>query len=233
MRHSCRVESAASTAVVAFALGVLPGVLVLELLEFTHRPIRERTGVRAFGYFLLLSIVVWVVAVLVFGVDAYLAEIVGADEGTSGQEHVDAYLGLGWRLLVTSLAVGAICHLSYSWLERFAEGLVHKQAEGRPVGRVAISAAGLVSAKSSWDVLLAHVQRTGAAQLVHVKFVDGSEAYGLFAGNAHADLQADGRGIVLDTEFVLRNGALEPVPNSRGLFIAPDNVLSVGFSEYR
>jgi hypothetical protein len=73
------------------------------------------------------------------------------------------------------------------------------------------------------------LRREALAQIVHVRFRDGAEMYGVLAAGGSADFQADGRGLVLDAELLELNGRLEPIQGSSGVFISPHAVASVAF----
>ena len=69
-------------------------------------------------------------------------------------------------------------------------------------------------------------------QIVHVRFRDGTDLYGVLAAGGRADYQANGRGLVLDAELVEEDGELVLIPGSSGVFIAAEAVASVGFVEF-
>jgi hypothetical protein len=79
---------------------------------------------------------------------------------------------------------------------------------------------------------LERLRRTSKPQIVHVRFLDGTDLYGVLAAGGRADYQADGRGLVLDAELIEVNGQLVMIPGSSGVFIAADAVASVGFVEF-
>ena len=65
-----------SLAITTFAFAAIPGVLVLEILEFGKPRLRERLGVRAIALFLIVSAIVWSLAVVLFGADQNLAAVI-------------------------------------------------------------------------------------------------------------------------------------------------------------
>lgn len=225
------MDGGTSGAIIAFALGTLPGVIVLETLVYGRPPVRDRKGARALGQFLLLSLAAWTLAVLVFDAGGSLVSVLDA---TTGTDRVDAYEALAWRLFASAVLVGAALRIAAFALQRYANWYIEHQDQIQlrlavRTGKLAVSLASLTSA---WDDLLARLRRSEKPQLVHVRFTDGSEAFGVFAGTGRADFQADGRGLVLAAEYIQRDGQLVPIDRSTGLFIAPDAVASVGFIDH-
>ncbi|HVO54508.1 MAG TPA: hypothetical protein VMT37_08855 [Solirubrobacterales bacterium] len=220
-------------AIAAFALAAIPGVLVLEILEYGRPRLRDRSGIRAFASYLILSLVVWSVATVCLDAGGRLAAVVDVADA-AGQIRVDAYSALAWRLLVTSVAVGLLARIGL-WLA----GLLARKVEavrraGEPraykwLGDVLTQ---LVSISFGWDRLLERLRQAGQPQIVHVRFRDGSEMYGVLAAGGSADFQADGRGLVLDAELIEVDGQLQEVPGSSGAFVSGDAVASVAFVEY-
>src|SRR3954447_17789889 len=99
-----------SQTIAAFALAAIPGVIVLEILEYARPRTRERGGARAFAGYLIISLLVWIGAVLFLDADGRLAAVIDAGE-ESGSAQVEAYLALDWRLLLASAAVGVLLRL--------------------------------------------------------------------------------------------------------------------------
>jgi Family of unknown function (DUF6338) len=56
-------------AIAAFALAAVPGVIVLEILEYGRPPLRERSTTRAFALYLILSLLTWATALLLHAAD--------------------------------------------------------------------------------------------------------------------------------------------------------------------
>jgi len=67
------------------------------------------------------------------------------------------------------------------------------------------------------------------AQIVHVRFRNGGDAYGVFAGGGRADYHADGQGLVLDAELIEQDGELVKVAGSNGMYVAPGAIASIEF----
>jgi len=227
------MDGGASQAIVSFALAAIPGVIVLELLEYGRPRVRDRSGVRAFASYLILSLIVWVSAFLLLDIGGHLASAIDP-EIRSSQLRVDAYAALAWRLLLASIGVGIALRALSSMIGRYA----YRVAEGKRLGarerfpRTGDAVVRLVSLAFAWDRLLERLRRSAQPQIVHVRFRDGSETYGVLAGGGRLDFQADGRGMVLDAELVEEDGRLVQIPDSNGVFIAADAVASVGFVEY-
>jgi hypothetical protein len=218
--------------IVAFALAAIPGVILLEVLEYGRPRLRERNGARAVAAYLVLSLLVWVLALLLFKADGHMAAVIDA-AGKSGQLQIQAYDALAWRLLVSSLVLGLAMRLLLWVLAQAALAVERKRAEDpRALGVFGDALMQTISFAFAWDRLLERLNRSAAPQIVHVRFRDGKELYGVLAAGGSADFQADGRGLVLDAELLHVNGRLEQIPNSSGLFIAPDAVASVAFVKY-
>jgi hypothetical protein len=83
----------------------------------------------------------------------------------------------------------------------------------------------------AWDRLLERLRRISKPQIVHVRFRDGTDLYGVLAARGGADYQSDGRGLVLDAELVEKDGGLVLIPGSRGVFVSGEAVASVAFVE--
>jgi hypothetical protein len=219
--------------IAGFALAALPGLFVLEILGFGRPRLTERNGIRALGSYLAVSLIVWAVAFLFLGGRAHLASVVDSSD-REGLLQVDAYAALAWRLLVASVALGIVGRLARSGIGRAALAL-EDRSSGRKHSRwrkVSEFATGVASMSFAWDRLLERLRRSEAPQIVHVRFLDGTELYGVLASGGSADYAADGRGMVLDAELLETDGQLTLVPGSNGVFIAPGAVASVAFVEY-
>src|SRR3954447_18591313 len=96
-----------SQTLAAFALAAIPGVVVLEILEYGRPRTRERSGARAFAGYLIISLLVWAAAVVCLQADGRLAAVIDSGKA-SGRAQVAAYLALTWRLLIASLTIGLI-----------------------------------------------------------------------------------------------------------------------------
>ncbi len=83
----------------------------------------------------------------------------------------------------------------------------------------------------AWDRLLERLQRNSKPQIVHVRFRDGTDLYGVLASRGGIDYQSDGRDLVLDAELVEEGGELMRIPGSRGVFVSGEAVASVAFVE--
>lgn len=218
--------------IAAFALAAIPGVIVLEILEYGRPRTRERNGARAFAGYLIISLFAWIAAVLFLDGDSRLAAVIdSADE--SGRRQVDAYIALGWRLLAASVMTGCL-------LRGLAAGLLHLAFEVEQGKRFYVSerlswpgavARRFIAMPFAWDRLLERLRRSSKTQVVHVQFKDGEELYGVLAAEGHADYHADGRGLVLDLELAERDGELVVVPGSSGVFVAAEAVASIAFIE--
>lgn len=114
-----------SQALATFALGAIPGVIVLELIEYNRPRLRERNGARAFASYLILSLFVWAGAVVVLQADDRLAVLLDV-AGKDGRLQVQAYVSLTWRLLLASVAIGIAARLLL-----WAVGLVALRVEGK------------------------------------------------------------------------------------------------------
>jgi hypothetical protein len=227
------VDGGISQTVVSFALAAIPGVIVLELLEYGRPRVRDRSGVRAFASYLILSLIVWVSAFLLLDAGGHLASAIDP-EIHSSQQRVDAYAALAWRLLLASIAVGLALRALSSMIGRYAYRVAERKRRGiqEKLSWIGDALVRLVSLAFAWDRLLERLRRSARPQIVHVRFRDGSETYGVLAGGGRVDFQADGRGMVLDAELVEEDGQLVQIPDSNGVFIAADAVASVGFVEY-
>jgi hypothetical protein len=223
-----------SQTLAAFALAAIPGVIVLEILEYGRPRTRERRGMRAFAGYLIISLLVWAAAVLCLGADVRLAAVIDAGRA-SGSDQVAAYLALAWRLLIASLTIGLILRSVSGLLVRLAFRFEERRRLGRSgelerrYGDLLVRFAALAFA---WDQLLERLRRISRMQVVHVRFRDGTDLYGVLAAGGRADYQADGRGLVLDAELVERDGELVLIPNSSGLFIVAEAVASIAFVEF-
>lgn len=221
-------------AIAAFALAAIPGVPVLEILEYGEPRLRERQGLRAIAGYLIVSGIVWGLAVVIFGADAKLATVIDT-AGSPGEAQVGAYLELAWRLVVTAAGLGLALR-GARWIAAWAARKLEDQrrlgraSAGGPVGDLLI---GVASIAFAWDGLMIRLRRQARAQIVHVRFRDGSDMYGVLAAEGRADFQAEGRGLTLDAELLEQaDGTLVVVPGSSGVFVAPDAVASVSFSDY-
>lgn len=217
-------------ALVAFALGAIPGVIVLELVEYSRPRLRERNGPRAFASYLILSLFVWAGAVIVLQADERLAGLLDA-AGKDGRLQVQAYIALAWRLLLAAVTLGLSVRL-FLWIA----GLVAFRIEGRRragmpgvLGRFGDLVLRTTTFAFAWDRLLERIRRSSTPQIVHVRFRDGQELLGVLAADGSADFQADGDGIVLAAELLRVDGRLEHIPNSNGLFISLSAVASIAF----
>lgn len=224
-------QSLSSTCLRLGALAAVPGVIVLEILEYGRPRIRDRKGARAFAIYLILSLLVWALAMVVLGASERLAAVIDAGSG-SGQRLVDSYIALSWRLTATAVALGLLLRASLFVLERLAYDIAEQKRLGQTerfpwLGRAIV---GLVSMAFAWDKLLARLRRSGLPQVVHIRFRDGSETYGVFAGGGRADFQADGRGLVLDAELVEVDGRLVQIAGSNGVFVEASAIASIGLS---
>lgn len=225
--------SETSEAIAGFVLAAIPGVLVLEILEYGRPRLRDRSGVRALASYLILSLVVWASAVLLLDAGGRLAAVIDAAHAT-GQGRVGAYTALGWRLLVSSVAVGMAARLFLWLVSRFARRVEGRRRNGEPRarGRLGDVAVQFVSIAFAWDRLFERLRQTALPQIVHVRFRDGSEMYGVLAAGGSVDFQADGRGLVLDAELREEDGRLVQTSGSSGVFVAAEAVASVSFVEY-
>jgi len=222
-----------SKTIAAFAFAAIPGVIVLEILEYGRPRTRERSGARAFAAYLIISLLVWIVAVVCLDGSGRLAAVIDSG-GQPGKEQVEAYAALGWRLLATSVVVGlllrgllaAVGHLAFRSEERRRLG---KSGSLAWLGGAVIRFSAM---ESAWDRLLERLKRAAKPQIVHVHFKDGGDMYGVLAAGGRADYEADGRGLVLDAELVERDGDLVLIPGSSGVFIPADAVASVAFVEF-
>ncbi|MGN6275235.1 MAG: hypothetical protein ACTHNP_04795 [Solirubrobacterales bacterium] len=219
--------------IVAFALAAIPGVILLEILEYGRPRLRERNGARAVASYLILSLLVWVLALLLFKADGHMAAVIDAAD-KSGQLQIQAYDALAWRLLGSSLILGLAMRLLLWVLARAALAVESKRRADNPraLGVWGDALMQTISFAFAWDRLLERLNRSAVPQIVHVRFRDGKELYGVLAAGGSADFQADGRGLVLDAELLRVDGRLEQIPNSSGVFIASDAVASVAFVEY-
>lgn len=222
-----------SKTIAAFALAAIPGVIVLEILEYGRPRIRERSGTRAFAAYLIISLLVWIATVVCLDGDGRLAAVI--DSGSlSGEKQVEAYIALGWRLLVASVTVGLLLRVLfaiYGYLAfRIEEGRRLRGA-GR-LGWLGDLAIRLSAMEFAWDRLLERLRRAAKPQIVHVHFKEGGDLYGVLAAGGRADYEADGRGLVLDAELVERDGGLVLIPGSSGVYISADAVASVAFVEF-
>jgi Family of unknown function (DUF6338) len=222
-----------SRAIAAFALAAIPGVIVLEILEYARPRTRERSGARAFAGYLIISLLVWVAAVLCLDADGRLAAVIDSAK-ESGSAQVACYVALAWRLLLASVVVGLSMRLLSGAFSRLAFRVEERTRLGRPrhlrlLGDLLVR---FVAMAFAWDRLLERLRRIAKPQIVHVRFRDGTDLYGVLAAGGRADFQADGGGLVLDAELVERDGELMLVPGSSGVFISADAVASVAFVEF-
>jgi hypothetical protein len=221
-------------AIATFALAAVPGVLVLEILQFEKPRVRDRGGLRGVARYLILSAIVWAVAVVAVRVDENLASVIdSADAG--GQAQVTAYIALAWRLAATAVVVGIALRVAFELAERTALRIEGRRRRGDESawGWLGTKLVELVSMSYAWDGLMVRLRRQAKAQVVHVRLQDGSDVFGILASGGSADFQGEGRGLVLDIELVERDGRLDEVPGSNGLFIVPEAVASIAFIEYQ
>ena len=127
-------------------------------------------------------------------------------------------MGLGLRLLASALRKYAFRTVEKARFE--------PEPELSLAARVAVS---MAATSGAWDGLIDRLKHNRAAQIVHVHFRDGTDAYGVFAGGGRADYHSDGQGLVLDAELVEQDGDLIQVSGSTGMYVAPDAIASVGF----
>jgi hypothetical protein len=227
------MEGSASKTIAAFALAAIPGVIVLEILEYGRPRTRERSGARAFAAYLIISLIVWLVAIACLDGDGRLAAVIDS-AGQAGGRQVEAYISLGWRLLAASLVVGVLLrallatsgYLAFRAEERRRLG---EAGRLRWLGNLVIRFSAM---EFAWDRLLERLRRAASPQIVHIHFKDGGDLYGVLAAGGRADYQADGRGLVLDAELVERDGELVLISGSSGVFISAEAVASVAFVEF-
>lgn len=222
-----------SKTIAAFALAAIPGVIVLEILEYGRPRIRERSGTRAFAAYLIISLLVWVATVVCLDGDGRLAAVIDSG-GQAGEKQVEAYMALGWRLLTASVAVGLLLRMLFAVFGYLAFRVEERRRQRRGgrlrwLGDIAIR---LSAMEFAWDRLLERLRRAAEPQIVHVHFKEGGDLYGVLASGGRADYEADGRGLVLDAELVERDGELVLIPGSSGVFISADAVASVAFVEF-
>ncbi|HEV2789735.1 MAG TPA: hypothetical protein VGV69_00370, partial [Solirubrobacterales bacterium] len=167
-------------ALATFALGAIPGVIVLELLEYGRPQLRERGGARAVASYLILSLFVWALAIHCFEADDRLAAVLDASH-QEGHIQVQAYISLSWRLLLASVAFGVVARLLLWAAARIALWIEIKRRSGTPraFGRLGDAAMQAFSFAFAWDRLLERLNRIARPQLVHVRFRDGGELYGV------------------------------------------------------
>ncbi|HET9198751.1 MAG TPA: DUF6338 family protein [Solirubrobacterales bacterium] len=219
-------------ALATFALGAIPGIIVLEFLEYGRPQLRERGGARAIASYLILSFLVWGLATVCLNADDRLATVLDTSE-EGGVEQVQAYVALSWRLLVASAVLG-ICLRILLWAGvRIAFRIEMRRREApRRYGRFGDLAIRAFSFAFAWDRLLQRMNRIAKPQIVHIHLREGGDVYGVMAEGGSADFQADGRGLVLDAQLLKLEGRLKEVPNSSGIFIAAEAVATVAFAEY-
>ena len=230
------MTSGVPTTVATFVLAALPGVVVLEIFEFGRPRIRERNAARAFAVYLILSLFAWIAAALILGADDRLGGVIDLTSSSkptqgNGSQLVSSYIALSWRLLVMAIVLGFAIRGLSTRLAGYAFAAVGKMRRGEIArlswtARVAIALSSLVFA---WDELFVRLARRRKAQVVHIRFRDGTDAYGVFAGGGRADYQADGQGLMLDAELIEHNGRLVQIAGSNGIFIPVDAIASVAF----
>ena len=220
-------------ALFVFALAVVPGVLAFEAVEFGRPPLRPRNAAARYAFYLVLSVAVWTVAVALLGAEERLVDLIELD-GAEAESLVDVSAPLVGRLLlgtaVVALALRGILAAAAFVGEPAYERL--RGSQSRPARSLARLLAVGVEANYAWDELLARLRRSRQAQLVQIRLKGGSEIYGLFAEGGLASYEAQGRGLLLDRELVLREGSLTDVPRSTGMFVPADAVASVSFASY-
>ena len=224
-----------SAAIATFVLAALPGVIVLEIYEFGRPRIRERNAARAFAVYLILSLIAWVAAAAILGANGRLGDVIDLASKPKwapghGNDLVNAYIALSWRLLGLAVALGLGLRLLASALRKYAFRTVEKaRFEPEPelslVARVVVS---MAATSGAWDELIDRLKHNRVAQIVHVHFRDGTDAYGVFAGGGRADYHSDGQGLVLDAELIEQDGDLIQVSGSTGMYIAPDAIPTSG-----
>jgi len=219
-------------ALATFALGAIPGIVVLEFLEYGRPQLRERGGARAIASYLILSLLVWGLAAVCLEADDRLAAVLDASE-KGGDAQVQAYIALSWRLLVASVALGiALRGMLWAGVRIAFRIEMGRRQASRRYGRLGDLAIRAFSFAFAWDRLLQRMNRIAKPQVVHIQLRDGGDVYGVMAEGGSADFQADGRGLVLDAQLLKLDGRLKEVPNSSGVFIAAEAVASVAFAEY-
>jgi hypothetical protein len=223
----------APEAVVVFALAAIPGVIVLEIVEYGRPRWGERTATRDLARYLLLSLVAWVVAIGLFAADDRIARAIELDSGQA-RELVDAYIALAWRLGAAAALSGLVLRGVAAVVRRIGDYVVGEVREGKrdELGRLARPLAIVASPTLAWDSLLVRLRRSVKTQIVHVRLRDGGDVYGVFAAGGRADWQADGRDLLLDAELTESDEGLTQVEGSSGVFIPTDAIASVSFVEY-
>jgi hypothetical protein len=217
-------------AIATFALAAVPGILVLEILQFQRARLYERGGLRTIALYLIVSAAVWAVAVLMLGADHHLAAVIdSADRGGTAQ--VTAYTALAWRVAVIAIGLGLVLRVLLARGELIAFDLERRRAGGEDsAGGVAGTALiEIVSVASAWDALMMRMRRRGRTQLVHVRLRDGVEIYGMLTATGGGGFRSGDRGILLNVEFVAQGDNLVEVPGSDGIFILPESVATVAF----
>lgn len=220
-------------AIATFALAAVPGIFVLEIIQLRTPRLRERDGLRAVAWYLIVSAGVWAVAVLIFHADRQMASVIDSAK-LGGEQQVTAYIALAWRLGATALGLGLVCRGAFAAARRAAAVVERRRREKNAWtgGRLGEALIDLVSISYAWDALLQRLRRRARAQVVRVRLKDGAIVYGVLAAGGFADFQADGRGLVLDVELLEEVEGLTEVPGSSGVFIAPDSVATVAFLDY-
>jgi hypothetical protein len=222
-----------SQAIATFAFAAIPGVLVLEILEFGRPRLREREASRALALYLMVSAAVWAVAVALLGADRNLVDIVARSPSGAGPQ-VSAYEALAWKLVVVSIALGSLGSLSIWAAERVAHRVEKLRRDGRPMakGKFGDALISWVRFSFAWDAMVIRLRRDPHAQAVQIRLLDGSVVYGILSSGGRADFQADGRGLVLARELIEVEDRLVEVPGSNGIFISPEAVATVAVFDY-
>lgn len=217
-----------SQAIATFAFAAIPGVFVLEVFELGRPRLREREASRALALYLMVSAAVWALAVVVLAADKDLVDIAGSSPSDAALR-VSAHEALAWKLAVVSIALGSLGRLSIWAVEGAAHRVEQLRQAGRPSvgGRFGDALIGWTRFSVAWDAMVVRLRRDPHPKVVQVRLLDGTAVYGILASGGRADLQADGRGLVLVRELTEVGDSLAELPGSDGIFIAPEAVATV------
>jgi len=224
------MELISAQALAVFLLAVLPGAIVLEIVEFRRPHLRERGATRSLARYLLLAAFAWATAFVLADARSAIARAIDVSTAR-GPVVADAYADLARTVALAAASVGLVARLCLAGIARVGYWLSDRAREGgRGWAARASRMAGIgLSPFYEWDRLLSRLRRTDEVQVAHVRFRDGTSIYGLFAGAGGADFEADGRGLLLDAELAEVGDRLVQVESSSGLYVAPDSIASVSF----
>jgi hypothetical protein len=222
-----------------FLLAVLPGFIALGASAAGRAPRRVRGPLGELGTAMTVSLVGWSVLYLWRG-DVLLPVVLGGS-GHSVSERLDAFaelvglalaigvgLGVGLRVLVALRRIYVFRDMPDSLIGAVRKSGIRSGLWNRLVVRLAHELNDRALPSAAWDRLLSRLDNRHETVLCRVATRLGDEVFGIVAQDGFMDWKADGCDLLLVPELIREhNGALVPVPGSKGVFIPGSEIAHV------